>query len=394
MSQGLSTQTQLSSSSGQDSDVQRVVADHQPLLNYNDNSAGRNAGSDGEVQERRSWVNQLQRFLSTGPVPRRQLRQTGSLNNVLVIQNTSNPGDSTHTLAAPMEVAQQTGAGSSSQSQPADAIRSGSGGIRNPVQMLRTFLGEQSQTGSGTAEQSSGMEAGQHSRKGSHARGGSKGMSQVGSRQDQPICLICFEPLLAEDFESGEAIQLQCSCKGDVAMRHQQCAIRWSKVKGDNICDICKKPILNIPTPSQSAASSEAGELGGDGADGARPGPADYIFDCIRVSWVAMIICILFLNFDLSKAFLSGVVVGLVYMLFCKAINSLHLRTAVGNNDNEGGNEQGEGQEQGQQQQENGNEPEGQQQRQAQQQNGQRQGSAGNNTNNNFQAIIPFNVLV
>eukprot|EP00198_Chlamydomonas_reinhardtii_P010667 XP_001700004.1 predicted protein [Chlamydomonas reinhardtii] len=43
-----------------------------------------------------------------------------------------------------------------------------------------------------------------------------------------PICLICLEVLTPEEFESGEAISLQCLCKGEVSLRHRRCAIEWS----------------------------------------------------------------------------------------------------------------------------------------------------------------------
>jgi hypothetical protein len=45
-----------------------------------------------------------------------------------------------------------------------------------------------------------------------------------------PICLICLETLLPEDFESGEAIALECGCRGDVRLRHLACAIEWNNV--------------------------------------------------------------------------------------------------------------------------------------------------------------------
>ncbi len=45
-----------------------------------------------------------------------------------------------------------------------------------------------------------------------------------------PICLICLEVLTPEDFEAGDAIALQCACKGEVALRHRKCAIEWSHV--------------------------------------------------------------------------------------------------------------------------------------------------------------------
>ena len=40
--------------------------------------------------------------------------------------------------------------------------------------------------------------------------------------------------------QSGEAISLDCQCRGDLALRHRTCAVKWSRVKGDVVCDICK----------------------------------------------------------------------------------------------------------------------------------------------------------
>ena len=45
-----------------------------------------------------------------------------------------------------------------------------------------------------------------------------------------PICLICLDMLTPEDFAKGDAILLDCLCKGEVAMRHRSCAIEWSNV--------------------------------------------------------------------------------------------------------------------------------------------------------------------
>jgi len=43
--------------------------------------------------------------------------------------------------------------------------------------------------------------------------------------------------------QSGEAISLDCQCRGDLALRHKACAIKWSRVKGDAVCDICKSQV-------------------------------------------------------------------------------------------------------------------------------------------------------
>lgn len=47
------------------------------------------------------------------------------------------------------------------------------------------------------------------------------------------------------------------------------------------------------------------------------PTSVDLVFDCIRVMWVAMIVCILFFEMDLSRALWTGVVVGLAYSIIC-----------------------------------------------------------------------------
>eukprot|EP01026_Neomeris_dumetosa_P008920 TRINITY_DN1291_c0_g1_i4.p2 TRINITY_DN1291_c0_g1~~TRINITY_DN1291_c0_g1_i4.p2 ORF type:complete len:354 (-),score=46.72 TRINITY_DN1291_c0_g1_i4:740-1801(-) len=318
--------------SGVGSETQSRQNEQQPLLN---NSGRRVRGNSIP------WAQSLTRLLQSN----RSSGRAGSsdnLDNVVVVGN----DELSVTSANNNNLTNAT----SRSSQPTSSQTT-----HGPVQFLSTLLGDQRSSPILKENAESSTTNGQHQRKGSLIRTGSRGLSRVGSRSEQLVCLICFGPLVSEDFETGEAIQLDCSCKGDVAMRHRSCAIQWSKVKGDNVCDICKKPILNIPTPSHSAASSDAGDLG-DGSDNARPGPADYIFDCIRVSWVAMIICILFLNFTLSKAFLSGVIVGLVYMLFCKVISALHFNpfrvNSEGNEgeaeaDDQGGEEQTQGEGQG-----------------------------------------------
>ena len=61
------------------------------------------------------------------------------------------------------------------------------------------------------------------------------------------VCLICLESVTQEQLESGEAVYLRCDCKGDVALRHTACAIKWAAVKQSRECDICKAEIQNLP---------------------------------------------------------------------------------------------------------------------------------------------------
>ena len=73
---------------------------------------------------------------------------------------------------------------------------------------------------------------------------------------------ISFDTTCAclQDFSSGEALTLECACKGELAMRHRACAIEWSNFKGDLMCDICKHQIRNLPPidPAILAAREEA----------------------------------------------------------------------------------------------------------------------------------------
>ncbi len=69
-----------------------------------------------------------------------------------------------------------------------------------------------------------------------------------------PDCLV---------LQSGEAIALECQCRGELALRHRACAIKWTRVKGDNTCDICKAPITNLPQVSPRAPTERSD---GDGS--------------------------------------------------------------------------------------------------------------------------------
>lgn len=67
--------------------------------------------------------------------------------------------------------------------------------------------------------------------------------------------------------QAGEAIQLECECRGDLALRHNSCAVKWARVKGDNVCDICKQPIKNLPVITPRAPSEPGSEVDMTGFD-------------------------------------------------------------------------------------------------------------------------------
>lgn len=152
----------------------------------------------------------------------------------------------------------------------------------------------------------------------------SKGMSRSGS--DLPVCLICLEPLRPEDFESGEAMSLECKCQGETTFRHRSCATKWVQVKGDLICDICRSPIGNLPPPppqSDVPENSEENEESQGHWLSRFPGTTD-VFDCIRMTWVVTIVCILFFELNITVALFIGMVVAVLYTLSCQIMRCMY----------------------------------------------------------------------
>ncbi|XP_078446683.1 RING/FYVE/PHD zinc finger superfamily protein [Wolffia australiana] len=75
-------------------------------------------------------------------------------------------------------------------------------------------------------------------------------------------CRICHMPLMGSSPEPQLPIELGCSCKGDLAAAHKNCAETWFRIKGNRTCEICGATAKNVaPGEVPEPGNESSGEL-------------------------------------------------------------------------------------------------------------------------------------
>lgn len=83
----------------------------------------------------------------------------------------------------------------------------------------------------------------------------------------ESVCRVCH---LSSDSRSnsGDLINIGCSCKEDLGIAHRQCAEAWFKIRGNRLCEICGETAKNVVGVGDAVFLEEWNDRDADNSSG------------------------------------------------------------------------------------------------------------------------------